>query len=474
MRQLSLVVVLVAGLALPAGLYAEEYVVKLNPPTMVYGAATDILSSSFGRVGLRPLRELRNLPGTVVVEMPPETARLLSSTGYEVEAIPLRRAADSVPWSLDRENQRTLPLDGDDSHPYSGQGVTIFVLDTGIIRNTVEFGDRLVGGTDYLPDAKGIYESCGITYTHATGVASNAAGSLFGVAPGASIYLMRIIRCDGSVWGPAEMSALDDLITWRKSNPTAHAVVNMSYAGNGHFTTEEALLKMLSDLSVPLVAAAANDDADTCAYGPAGYPNVIAVGATNINDEKAKFSNWGSCVALFAPGDSVPSDFGDGSKCCWFGFGTSFSSPAVAGEIALLYEQMPDLSLSEVRSVLLANADHGALKGDLGTGSPNLFLYTGGVEEEVTKLIPRWFPSEHRFTIQVGISLNGNGTPFDHALLFRGLAREGHCQGAPFATVHLNQGNGIASISGFSRAPANVCLTTRAGTVYQHFVRTLP
>jgi subtilisin family serine protease len=368
MRRISLVVALLAGLALPAPMHSEEYVVKLSHPPAVYGTATDILSSSFGSLGLQPLRELRNLPGTVVVEMPPATAALLAERGYGVESFPVRRAASTVPWSLDRENQRTLPLDGDVAHPYSGQGVTIFVLDGGIIRNKAEFGDRLIGGTDYLPDAKGIYETCGETFTHATGVATNAAGALFGVAPGASIYLMRMINCGGFVWGPAEMSALDDLITWRKANPASHAIVNMSYAGNGHFATEEALLNKLTDLGMPLVAAAANDNADTCAYGPAGYPNVIAVGATNANDGKASFSNWGTCVALFAPGDDVPTDLGDGTSCCWFGFGTSFSSPAVAGEIALLYEQMPDLMLSEIRPLLLANADQGALQGDLGVG----------------------------------------------------------------------------------------------------------
>jgi len=107
-------------------------------------------------------------------------------------------------------------------------------------------------------------------------------------------------------------------------------------------------------------------------------------------------------------------------------------------------------------------------------GSPNLFLYTGGVAEEVDSVIARWFPGQKRLTVQATVSLNGNPTPFDHAFLYRGLAKDGHCQGLPFATLHLNHGYGVANVTGLSRAPANVCLTTRAGTVYQHFVRTLP
>jgi len=448
---------------------ADEYVVKLGPAAN--GVQT--LISSFGQAGLHPLRELRNLPGTVVVEMPATTAQVLIAKGYKVERSPVRRLL-SVPWSLDRENQRTLPLDGNDSHPYSGNGVEIFIVDTDILRNTDEFGNRLVGGTSYVSDGKGAFGACGDQATHATGVASVAAGNRYGVAPGASIFIMRIYDCQGVTSGAAIFGALDDIVTWRKANPTAAAVVNMSFGGPGRSQTEDELLAMLASLGLPLVAAAANDDADACGYGPAGSPSVIAVAASTEDDEKASFSNWGSCVALFAPGMNVPEELGPDDSQGWSGSGTSASAPAVSGEIALLYEQVPDLTLSEIRSVLLANADQDVLQGDLGVGSPNLLLYTDGVTEEVDRVIARWFPSQKRFTVQVTVSLNGNPTPFDHAFLFRGLPKDGHCQGSPFATVHLSGGFGIASVVGWNRAPATVCLETRAGTLYVRSVRTFP
>jgi hypothetical protein len=132
--------VLGCALVLAAQASADEYVVKLSPAAKEYGTATETLISSFGQAGLRPLRELRNLPGTVVVEMPPATAGVLSASGYQVERSPIRRLLSSVPWSLDRENQRTLPLDGDDSHPYSGKGVEVFIVDTDILRNACTGG----------------------------------------------------------------------------------------------------------------------------------------------------------------------------------------------------------------------------------------------------------------------------------------------------------------------------------------------
>lgn len=87
-----------------------------------------------------------------------------------------------------------------------------------------------------------------------------------------------------------------------------------------------------------------------------------------------------------------------------------------------------------------ANATPGILS-DLGAGSPNLLLYTGAFRETTTRFIPRWFPEESRFTLQLRIEVPGGGTsPAEEVRLFQGPKRDGRCQGQPFATARPQAG----------------------------------
>jgi subtilisin family serine protease len=473
MRRFPLFPFLLALTLLPAVTHAGEYAVQAGTNAAA-GEASGLAKSlfPFRSLGLVPRRELRNLPGTLIAEMPAETARLLSLQGYDVQLLPtLHLAADGVPWSLDRANQRALPLDGNAAHPYAGRGVRIFVLDSSIFPNLDEFGPRIVGGTDYLQDGVGIFNTCGASHTHATIVASAAAGKLYGVAPEASIFLLRISDCGGAIYGSAELAALDDIVTWKKANPTVPAVVNMSYIGFGANPPEEALFQKLDALGVLLVAAAGNNGDDACRYTPANSPETLTAGISDIADQRAPRSGYGRCVDLFAPGKDVPTQGGNEAVV---ESGSSISAPFVAGTLALLFEQLPNLPASEIKKLLLINATKGAVGGDLGVGSPNLLLYAGPVHEDVTRFISRWFPDEHRFTTQIGVAINGTPTPFPEVHLYRGPQKDGHCQGVPFATVTLGaDGSAVSNIVGWKQAPAFICVETQRKTVFDRFVRTL-
>ncbi len=464
---------LVWTLALSPAARAGEYVVRAGTNTVARDSAgMTRLVTFFRPLGLVPRRELRNLPGTVVAEMPAETARLLAFQGYDVQLLPtLHLTADGAPWPLDRVNQRTLPLDGNAVRPYTGRGVRIFVLDTSIFPNLDEFGARIVGGTDYLSDGLGVFNTCGTDHTHATIVSSAAAGKVYGVAPEASLFLMRIADCAGNIYGFAELAALDDIVTWRQANPTVPAVVNMSYIGFGPNAAEEALFQQLDALGVLLVDAAGNNGADACQSTPASSPETITVGISDILDQRPPRSGFGRCVDLFAPGKDVTTQGGEQPTV---NSGSSISAPFVTGTLALLLEQLPDLPPAQIRQLLLINATAGALVGDLGAGSPNRLLYDGPVHEEVTRFISRWFPAEHRFTTQIEVSINATPTPFPQVHLFRGPSRDGHCQGLPFATVTLGAaGSAVSNIVGWRQAPVFLCVETQRKTVFDRFVRTL-
>ncbi|MEA2693556.1 MAG: serine protease [Acidobacteriota bacterium] len=464
---------LVWTLALSPAAHAGEYVVRAGTNAVARDSAgMTRLVTFFRPLGLIPRRELRNLPGTLVAEMPAETARLLALQGYDVQLLPtLHLAADGAPWPLDRANQRTLPLDGNAARPYTGRGVRIFVLDSSLFPNLDEFGTRIAGGTDYLEDGLGVFNTCGADHTHATIVASAAAGKVYGVAPEASLFLMRISDCGGNIYGFAELAALDDILTWRQANPTVPAVVNMSYAGFGANPAEEALFQKLDALGVLLVDAAGNNGDDACRYSPASSPETVTVGISDIADQRAPRSGYGRCVDLFAPGKDVTTQGGNQPIVA---SGSSLSAPFVAGTLALLLEQLPDLPPSQVRQLLLTNATKGIVGGDLGAGSPNLLLYDGPLHEDVSRFISRWFPGEHRFTTQIGVTLNGTPTPFPQVHLYRGPSKDGHCQGVPFATVELQaDGSAVSNIVGWKQAPAFLCVETQRKTVFDRFVRIL-
>jgi hypothetical protein len=147
----------------------------------------------------------------------------------------------------------------------------------------------------------------------------------------------------------------------------------------------------------------------------------------------------------------------------------------VVGHIAELWEQFPEASPALVKKLLLANATPSVLSpANLGAGSPNLLLFTGVFQEAPTRFIPRWFPAERRFTVQLGVGVPDGGiSPADSARLFRGPVRNGACQGRPFGTARLTGGSATVTIKGWTQAPASVCVETSLGTVFDRLVQTL-
>ncbi|MFF0077712.1 S8 family serine peptidase [Streptomyces sp. NPDC005494] len=267
-------------------------------------------------------------------------------------------------WGQDRIDQRALPLDSAYDVTGTGQGVTAYILDTGIESAHAEFGGRVGAGYDAVGDGRDGEDCNG----HGTHVAGTVAGETYGVAREASLVPVRVLNCEGSGTWAGIIAGLD----WIAQNAQQPAVVNASLGGPASSAVDDAFDALAAEGTLPVVAAG-NEDQDACDVSPARAEGVIAIGASDDQDRQATFSNWGTCVWQYAPGvDIVSAKLGGGSTTL---SGTSMASPHVAGVAALYKEQNPSASPQEVADWLAAEATPDVLTG-LGAGSPDLLLYT--------------------------------------------------------------------------------------------------
>jgi len=270
------------------------------------------------------------------------------------------------PWGLDRIDQRALPLNKKYSYPtVAGGGVTAYVVDTGIAADVADLAGRVGAGTSFIADGNGTTDCNG----HGTHVAGTIAGTTYGVAKQATVVPVRVLDCSGNGTWSGVVAGLDWVASDHRAG--APAVANMSLGGGASATVDAAVQRVISD-GVTVAVAAGNSSTNACTTSPARVAAALTVGATDSTDRRASFSNYGSCLDLFAPGVGITSDWLTGTNTI---SGTSMATPHVTGAAAVLLSRTPGLSPTAVASSLVANATTGVVKL-AGSRSPNRLLYS--------------------------------------------------------------------------------------------------
>jgi len=285
-------------------------------------------------------------------------------------------------WALLRLSERLLDLGNHDSYyhgPSSGEGVTSYIIDTGVYIQHSDFGGRATWGANFV-DTNNV--DCN---GHGTHVASSVAGTIFGVAKKTTIVGVKVLNCAGSGTFAGVIAGIE----WVTNNHNGPSTANMSLGG-GFSAAVNAATAASVNAGVFHAVAAGNNNGNACNFSPASTPEACTVGATTIagsgdgelqQDIRATFSNWGTCVDVFAPGQLV--------RGAWIGSptetrtisGTSMASPHVCGVASVWLGENPTWTPTQVEAALLSDATANIINLSCGSNagcnaSPNLNLYS--------------------------------------------------------------------------------------------------
>ncbi|XP_041470585.1 aqualysin-1-like [Lytechinus variegatus] len=329
-----------------------KYIIKLRDDTNLDEIASTVRLSG-GKIGQLFRRVLNGFAADLSDDVLDIVRRLPAIEYIEQDGV----YRSQVTWGLDRIDQRSLPLDNSYSPRGTGSGYTVWVIDTGVHDSHSNFGGRAQQLVNY---ANGGNEDCNGHGTHCAGtVGSNT----YGVATGVQIKGVKVLGC----WGSGSTSGIVSGLEYVAANKQGDKnVASMSLGGGISLTLDNAVKSLISD-GVPTAVAAGNSNEDACSTSPARASTAITVGATDNSDTRSSFSNYGSCLDIFAPGTDITSTWIDSNYATNTISGTSMACPHVAGAIALFGSDT---------SSMISDASSSKIS-DVGSGSPNKLLYVG-------------------------------------------------------------------------------------------------
>ena len=271
-------------------------------------------------------------------------------------------------WGIDRIDQRDLPLNGTYTYNATGTGVKAYIIDTGIRATHTQFAGRVISGFTAINDGLGTNDGNG----HGTHVSGTVGGSIYGVAKNVTLVAVRVLDASGSGTNSGVIAGVDFVTSDHQAGQPA--VANMSLGGGISSALDTAVTNSIND-GVTYAIAAGNDNVDACSTSPARVASALTVGSTTTTDARSSFSNFGTCVDIFAPGSSITSSWNTSDTATNTISGTSMATPHVTGVAALFLETNPTASPATVAAAIINSSTPNKVT-NAGTGSPNRLLFS--------------------------------------------------------------------------------------------------
>ena len=332
-------------------LFAKKYIVTTSDDAQVHANALNTFT--FGGMNQGYIAELSYEEAQQVAQM----AGVLS-----VEEDGVMKTMDvqqDAEWGLTRISHR---VSGADAFLYphnAGEGVTVYVVDTGINVEHEEFEGRAMMGQDFTEDADGIDGN-----GHGTHCSGTIGGKTYGIAKKANLIGVKVLSKKGYGSTSGVIQGIEWAFKHHKSRGKgAKSVINMSLGGGKSLALNRAI-EAANKAGVVVSVAAGNENQDACNVSPASSEYAITVGATTAHDQRAWFSNWGKCLDIFAPGYKIKSTW-KGSKTATNTIsGTSMAAPHVAGVAAVyLSDNKEAISVENIRDILIKMSTKDMVKG---------------------------------------------------------------------------------------------------------------
>ncbi|KAK2733346.1 serine protease [Onygenales sp. PD_40] len=310
----------------------------------------------------------------------------------------------NAPWGLARISHRdSLSFGTFNKYLYSsdgGEGVDVYVIDTGTNIDHVDFEGRASWGKT-IPMGDEDVDGNG----HGTHCSGTVAGKKFGVAKKANVYAVKVLKSNGS----GTMSDVVKGVEWAAGAHTKKvesakagkgkkgfkgSAANMSLGG-GKSVTLDLAVNAAVDAGIHFAVAAGNDNADSCNYSPAAAEKAVTVGASTLADERAYFSNYGPCNDIFAPGLNILSTWIGSKYAVNTISGTSMASPHIAGLLAYFLSLQPSqesafavapITPEKLKSNLIDIATRGVLT-DVPEDTDNILAWNGGGSSNFSDIV---------------------------------------------------------------------------------------